>query len=79
MDRFREVLEGYQHCCPAPGEIEEKRSELQSYMVSKVSAGLGHEVIPAAGQSSGAITETKSAAQIVSDIIQEAEVALRSF
>jgi nitronate monooxygenase/enoyl-[acyl-carrier protein] reductase II len=60
-------------------EIEGKRNELQGHIVSKISAGRGHEVIPAAGQSSGAITETKPAAQIVLDIIEEAEVALRSF
>ena len=60
-------------------EIEEQRSDLQSYMISKVSAGQSHEVLPGAGQSSGAITETKPAAQIVSDIMAEAEAALGSF
>ncbi len=60
-------------------EIEEQRDDLQNYMISKVGAGQSHEVLSGAGQSSGAITETKPAAQIVSDIMEEAEVALRSF
>lgn len=59
-------------------EIEGKRNDLQSQVIAKVRAGRGHEVIPAAGQSSGGITETKPAAQIVSDIMAEAEAALGS-
>lgn len=60
-------------------EIEGKRSELQNHLLSHVSAGRGHEVLPVAGQASGAITETKPAAQIVTDIMAEAEAALRAF
>src|SRR5262249_39176776 len=61
------------------GEIAGKRSALQEYIFSQNRAGWGYEVLLTSGQSAGAIAQTKPAAAIVAEIMQEAEVALRSW
>ncbi len=58
------------------GEVKHRAGELRDELMAAMSEGRGHEYLPLAGQSAGAIGEILPAAEIVRRIVTEADRAL---
>jgi nitronate monooxygenase/enoyl-[acyl-carrier protein] reductase II len=60
-----------------PDEVAAQREALNAQLESLWESGRGHEVVMTAGQSAGAIRDIRPLAEIVADVVREAELALR--